>query len=373
MEKTREIYLDAPNVGRLEKEYLDNAIDAGYVSTVGPFVPRFEEKLAGYLGVKNAVSIQNGTTAICMALRELGIKKGDEVIVPALTFVATVNPVVHLGGTPVFVDVDPSTWNIDHREIEKAVTKKTKAIIPVHLYGNPCCMDEIMKLAAKHGIYVVEDATESLGAKYKGKYTGTIGDFGCFSFNGNKIITTGGGGALVGNKEDKLTHIKFLSNQAKDASGRYYYPEAGFNYRMTNIAAALGLAQMERLEGFLEKKRNFNAIYREELENIKTVCFQGEYPQVASSYWLSCVAFKGTGDVNTVQEGLKKMGIATRRTFTPIVEFPPYQKFKQGDCKNSYEIYERALCLPSSTLNSEDDVRYISKAIKDIMRTARGG
>ena len=185
--------LDAPNVGELEKQYLNRTIDSGFVSTFGPFVPEFEEKLAEYLGVRKSVSTQSGTAAMHMALWELGIGKEDEVIVPALTFIATVNPVVYVGAKPIFVDVDIQTWNIDPEQIKRNITKKTKAIIPVHLYGNACNMDEIMDIAKRHNLRVIEDATESFGTIYKDKYTGTFGDLGCFSFNGNKTITTGGG------------------------------------------------------------------------------------------------------------------------------------------------------------------------------------
>lgn len=364
---SRNIYLDAPNIGDLEKQYLTKAIDSGYVSTIGPYVSEFENKFAKYLVTKNAVSLQSGTSAIHMSLYELGIGKGDEVIVPALTFVATVNPVIYVGAKAVFVDVDIKTWNIDPHKIENKITKKTKAIITVHLYGNPCNMDEIMEIAKKHRLFVIEDATESLGAKYKGKYTGMFGDFGCFSFNGNKVITTGGGGMVVGNDKGRIEHIRFLVNQARDESKEYYHPEIGFNSRMTNIEAALGLAQMEKLKGFLKSKRVYNNIYKEELKEIKFICFQEEYDDAISSWWLTCVVLKKDIDVAKLQKGLNDKGIPTRRVFMPIVEFPPYKNYKCEDYKNSYKIYERGLCLPSSTINSEDDVYYVCKTIKKLI------
>lgn len=360
------LFLDAPNLGEREKKYLLQAVDTGYVSTIGPFVPEFEKKFAHYSGVRKAVSTQSGTAAIHIALYELGIGGGDEVIVPALTFIATVNPVIYVGAKPVFVDVDIETWNIDPKKIEKSITKRTKAIIPVHLYGNPCNMDEIMKIAKKYNLYVIEDATESLGAKYKGRYMGTFGELGCFSFNGNKIITTGGGGMVAGNDAKELEHIKFLANQARDEAKGYYHPEIGFNYRMTNVEAALGLAQMEKLDNFLEKKRALNRIYREEFKNIKSIHFQEEYPGAESSCWLTCIIFEQ--NVVNLQEKLKEKDIPTRRIFMPLVEFPPYEKYKQEDYKNSYYIYEKGLCLPASTLNSEDDIRYVCKAIKILTR-----
>ena len=364
------IELDAPNRGEKKEEYLVRCIDSGYVSTHGPFVPEFEEKFASYLGVKRAVSTQSGTAAIHMALYELGIGPGDEVIVPVLTFVATVNPVMYVGATPVFVDVDPETWNIDPEKIKKFITSKTKAIIPVHLYGNPANMEEIMYISQKYGIPVVENATESLGATFKGKFTGTFGEFGCFSFNGNKIITTGGGGMIVTDDEESADHIKFLINQARDPSKGYYHPEIGFNYRMTNLEASLGLAQFERLEEFLEKKRKFHDIYREILSSVDGIEFQREYERAESSWWLTSIVL---GDdlsisVEEFQRKLKEHGIPMRRIFMPIVEFPPYRKFAKGDYKNAYRIYERGLNLPSSTLNEIEDVERVAKRILEVIK-----
>lgn len=362
-----EIFLDAPNIGEGEKKYVNIALETGYVSTVGSFVGQFEERFATYLAARKAVSTQSGTAAIHMALHELGIGEGDEVIVPALTFVATVNPVIYVGAKPIFADVDIKTWNISSLEIEKKITDKTKAIIPVHLYGNPCRMDEIMRIAQKHGLCVIEDATESLGAMYAGKHTGTFGDMGCFSFNGNKIITTGGGGMVVSQDDGKMEHIKFLVNQARNELLGYYHPEVGFNYRMTNIEAALGLAQMKKLDEFLEKKKTFNAIYREEFENIKGVHFQDEYENARSSYWMSCIIFEKDIDMPFFQEELNKRGIVTRRVFMPVVEFPPYQDHRRDDYENSYRIYEKGLCLPGSTLNSIKSIHYVCEKIKELL------
>ena len=351
------IYLDAPSVGQSEKKYVNNAIDTGYVSTMGPFVPEFENRFVEYLGVKSAVSTQSGTASIHMALYELEIGKGDEVIVPALTFVATINPIFYVGAKPVFVDVDINTWNICPNAIKKSITQDTKAILPVHLYGNPCAMDEIMEIANKSKLYIIEDATESLGAKYKGNYTGTFGDMGCFSFNGNKIITTGGGGLIVGNNIQGLEHLKSLINQAKDETREYYHPEIGFNYRMTNIEAALGLAQIEKLEKFLAKKRRFNEIYKEELGEIDFIRFQKEYEGSECSFWFSCILVEENINLLELQKKLKERKIPTRRIFMPATEMSPYQHCKQDELRNSHRIYNRGLCLPSSTLNTTEDIR----------------
>jgi perosamine synthetase len=359
--------LDAPNVGELEKRYINDAIDRGFVSTFGPLVVEFEEKFAKYLNIEKAVSTQSGTASIHIALHELGIGKNDEVIVPASTFIATVNPITYVGARPVFVDIDPKTWNLDPKTIEMNITKKTKAILLVHLYGNPCDMDAIMKISRKNKLFVIEDATESLGSKYKRQYTGTFGDLGCFSFNGNKTITTGGGGMVVGNNKKRLGHIKFLVNQAREDKGGYYHPEVGFNYRMTNIEAALGLAQLKRLGDFIKQKKEFARIYREELKNISSINFQETYEGADPALWLTCAVFDGPVDVISLQAKLREKGIPTRRIFIPIVEFPPYKIYKRENYKNSYHIYNKGLCLPGSTLNTKEDIRYVCKAIKSVI------
>jgi len=361
------IYLDDPNIGNIEKEYMVRALESGFVSTVGPFVPEFEEGFAKYIQSAEAVSTQSGTAALHMALHELGIGEGDEVIVPVLTFAATVNPVLYVGATPVFADVDGETWNVDPSEIKKNITKATKAIIPVHLYGNPCDMEAIMRIAKRHRLYVIEDATESLGATYHGGYTGTFGDFGCFSFNGNKIITTGGGGMIVGNDAEGLAHIRYLINQAKDASRGDYHEEVGFNYRMTNIEAALGMAQLERLDDFLRKKRTFRAIYEQELSDVLPLTFQMCSDGTNGSYWFTAVAVDEDINIPLLQKELGKRGISTRRVFMPLSEFPCYVDYKSGEYSNAYTVYENGLCLPSSTLNSEENVRYMCRIFSDII------
>ncbi|HOO76002.1 MAG TPA: aminotransferase class V-fold PLP-dependent enzyme [Tepiditoga sp.] len=363
----KEIFLDAPNIGEKEKEYLNKCIDSTYISTAGPFVPEFEEKFAVYNKSTKAVAVQNGTAAIFMAFYELGIGPGDEVIVPVLSFIASVTPVVHLGATPVFADIDINTWTIDLDEIEKLITEKTKAIIPVHLYGNPCDMDRIMKIAEKHNIYVVEDATESLGATYKGIKTGNFGDFGCFSFNGNKIMTTGGGGMVVSNNEKSTDHIKFLVNQARDASKGYYHPEVGFNYRLTNLQASLGLAQLERLPEFLEKKRKYAEMYKNSFKGNSKIKFQGSYDATESSYWLPSVITESDKTIPEIQELLKSREIPTRRIFMPFTEFPMFAQYRKGEYKNAYKLYERGLNLPGSTLNDYEQIEYICDIISEVI------
>ena len=353
------------------KEEIDTAIfrvlNSGWY-ILGKEVEAFENEFARYIGVSFGVGVGSGTEAIHLALAACGIGPGDEVITVSHTAVATVAAIELAGAIPVLVDVDIKTWNIAPENIKKHITKKTKAIIPVHLFGNPCNMEAIGDVAKKHGLYIIEDATESLGAKYKGKYTGTLGNLGCLSFNGNKMITTGGGGLIVGDDLKRLEHVKFLVNQARDVSKGYFHPELGFNYRMTNLEAALGLAQMERLEWFLEKKKTSNKIYRQELGGLKSISFQDEYQGAESCWWLTCIVFEKEIEMSQLQNALKAQGIPTRRIFMPIVEFPPYIDSRKAKFANSYYIYERGLCLPSSTLNSENDVHYVCKILKELVR-----
>jgi perosamine synthetase len=364
---TRTVYLDTPNVGSLEKKYLCRAVDSGYVSTIGPFVPEFEARFAKLVDVKAASATQSGTAALHVALHELDIGPGDEVIVPALTFVATVNPIIYTGAKPVFADVDPLTWTIDPICAERLISKKTKAIMPVHLYGNPCVMPELMRLARRHKLMVIEDATESFGGSYDGRATGTWGDLGCFSFNGNKVITTGGGGMVVGNNVKRLAHIKFLVNQGRDVSRGHDHPEVGFNYRMTNIEAAVGLAQLDRVAEFLKNKERFHAIYRRELESLDGVRLQKEFEGAKSSWWLNCVHVERPVAIDALQKKLAAKNIQSRRIFAPVNTFAPYKKFRSAPLKNSALIYKRGLCLPSSTLNSDSDILYVCEQLKKVI------
>jgi perosamine synthetase len=360
------IHLDAPNVGALEKRHIVEAIDSGYISSVGPNVAKFEEKCSRYLKAKRAVSTNSGTSALHVVLYELGIGPGDEVILPPLTFIATVNPVLYVGATPVFADVNIETWNVDPEAVERAVTKKTKAIIPVHLYGNPCDMKGIRRIAEKYSLFVIEDAAESLGAKYEGEFTGTLGDLGCISFNGNKTITTGGGGMIIGNDTGRLDHIKYLINQAKDAGHEMYHSEIGFNYRMTNLQAALGLAQFERLEEFLFKKKEVNHTYKEELDELKNMRFQREYEQSESSWWFTCILTESPQVRKDLQQRLYSKGIPTRRVFMPVNNFPPYRSARFIDYGNSQYIHDRGICMPSSTLNKVSDIKKVCFALKEL-------
>lgn len=354
------IPLDWPNLGQLEREYILRALDSGYVSSAGPLVGEFEKCFAAYLGVAHAVAVVNGTAGLHLALKLLGIGPGDEVIVPALTFIATVNPVIYTGARPVVVDVDPHTWNIDPAGIERATTERTKAIIPVHLYGNPADMDAILGLARKYGLYVIEDATEALGATYKGKKAGTFGHIGVFSFNGNKIITTGGGGMLV-TEDPALAHrARILVNQGREpGETEYEHQEIGFNYRLTNLQAALGLAQLQRLPEFLAVKRRNAALYRRKLQGAPGISWQRELSGAESNWWLFSIlidAEKYGESREAFMDRLGGRGVQIRPLFKPIHLQPCYRHYSFPICPVAEDLYAKGINLPSSSFLTEDDV-----------------
>ncbi|MEW6181619.1 MAG: LegC family aminotransferase [Bacillota bacterium] len=355
------IPLDAPNIGELEKEYVMRALDSGYVSSVGPLITEFEERFRAYTGARHAVATVNGTSAIHLALRLLGVGPGDEVIVPALTFISTVNPVVYVGATPVVVDVDPRTWNIDVSGLERAITTRTRAVILVHLYGNPVDMTGVMKVARRHGLRVIEDAAEALGATFEGCHVGTFGDVGVFSFNGNKVITTGGGGMLVTGDPGIAERARLLVNQGRAAGIiEYEHREIGYNYRLTNLQAALGLAQLERLPEFLAAKRLNAAVYRELLRGQPGLERQHEVKDAESNWWLFSVLIDperfGEGRISTA-ERLRASGVQVRPLFMPIHRQPPYIEYACTGCPVAESLHERGLNLPSASFLKEEDVR----------------
>lgn len=361
------VSLDAPSIGELEKEYVMRALESGFVSSVGPMVSEFEERFAAYVGASYSVATVNGTAALHLALRLLGIGPGDEVIVPALTFIATANPVIYVGATPVVVDVDPLTWNIDPAEVEKVITERTRAVIPVHLYGNPVDMQRIMELARNHDLYVVEDATEALGSTYKGQHAGTFGDIGVFSFNGNKIITTGGGGMLVTNNPELATRARLLVNQGRvPKTIEYEHLEVGYNYRLTNLQAALGLAQLERLPEFLAVKRRNSALYRELLKETPGLEWQQELDGAVSNWWLFSVLIDpGTfgSDRNSVREKLIAAGVQVRPLFKPLTKQPVYKNHSLNGCPIAESLHEKGLNLPGASFLTMEDIRQVCQVL----------
>lgn len=346
-----------------ELNYVTDCIKTSWISSVGKYVERFEKDFSSYCGVSHGVAVANGTVALHLALTALGIGKDDEVIVPSLTFVASANSIRYCGAKPVFVDSDPYTWNMDVSKIEDLITPKTKAIMPVHLYGNPCDMKEIRRIADEHGLYVVEDAAEAHGATYRGEKVGSLSDIGCFSFFGNKIISTGEGGMCVTNDQFLADKMRKLKDHGMSRQKKYWHDVIGFNYRMTNLQAAIGLAQLERIEYFLNRKRIIFNTYRKYLAGLKGIHFQKELPDSRSVYWMVSLLFDSEFGVNkeNVVNYLEENGVETRPVFYPIHHMPFYKAYlKMPICEH---ISRSSLTFPSFTGLDEEKIKYICEKI----------
>lgn len=362
------IPLCIPQIEGNEWKYVKECIDTNWVSSVGSYVNLFEERFAEYVKSKHAVVTMNGTAAIHLALAALGIGEGDEVIIPSMTFISPVNCIKYVGATPVFVDICRDTFVMDAEKVEELITPRTKAILPVHIYGNAVDMDKIMEIAEKHNLYVVEDATEGLGTTYKGKMLGTIGHMGCYSFNGNKLITTGAGGMLVTNDDRYAEHAKFLSTQTKVVTENkgFYHPEVGYNFRMPNLLAAFGVAQLECAAKYVGIKKENAKHYNNHLKDVKGISLPVEREGTDHSQWLYSVIVEDdygmTRDELIIK--LKENGIEARPFFLAVHEMPPYKDCAYGDMKVTTELVQKGINLPSSVSLTEDDVETICNVIR---------
>lgn len=364
-----------PTLKGNELKYVKDCLNTNWISSSGKYIEKFEEMFAKFCGVKYAVAVSNGTVAIHLALESLGIGKGDEVIVPNFTMIASVNAVLYTGAKPVFIDADKETWCIDTSLIENKITKRTKAIMPVHIYGNPCEMDKINQLAKKYNLFVIEDAAEAHGADYKGKKVGSLGDVACFSFYGNKIITTGEGGIIVTDNKKLAEKAKLLRNHAF-TKRRFFHESIGFNYRMTNIQAAIGVAQMEQAER-LVNSRVINANnYLTDLKEVNGIILPIEKTWAKNVYWMfGFLIHKEFGmSRDELREELSNRGIETRDFFYPMNKQPAF-KNKGIKITGTYPISEvlskNGLYLPSSSSLSFIDIRYITNTIKDIQKRGK--
>jgi perosamine synthetase len=363
-----------PLLGEKELENVLDCIKTNWISSKGKYVEEFEEKFAKYCGCKYGVTTTSGTTALHLALVSLNIKNGDEVIIPASTMIATAFAVIYCDATPVLVDAEPETWNMDVNQIEEKITNRTKAIMPVHIYGHPCDMDPIIKLAKEHGLYVVEDAAEAHGAEYKGKKTGGIGHVGCFSFYANKIITTGEGGMIVTNDEEIAERAKSLRNLCFPKEKRVYlHSEVGYNYRMTNIQAAIGLAQFESIDDLAEMRRRNAHLYNKYLEGVEGVTLPVEKEWAKNVYWMYSILIEDAFGMSRdeLMNKLEKKGIETRTFFIAMHEQPVFLnrglfKFKGESYPIAEELARKGLYLPSSSGLKEDEIKYICEEIKEI-------
>jgi len=354
-----------PDIGEEELKKVIEAVKSGWVSSKGPFIEEFEEKFAKYIGLKHGVATSNGTAALHLALTALNIKRGDEVIIPTLTFASVANAVIYTGAKPVFVDSHPDYWCINPNELEEKITENAKAIIPVHLYGHPCDMDPIMKIAKKHNLYVIEDCAEAHGAEYKGRRVGTFGDVACFSFYGNKIITTGEGGMCLANNDELAQKIRMLRDHGMSLEKRYWHEVIGFNYRMTNLQAALGVAQLERIDKFIERKREIAKFYNSLLKDVNGVILHPEMSWAKNVYWLYSILIdeeKFNLSRDQLMIRLAESGIETRRFFYPIHTMPPYKKYVGCD------TFFVANKLSSMGINLPSSVRLTEEKIKEIIQ-----
>jgi len=356
-----------PSLGEKELLYVSECVLTGWVSSAGKFVTRFEEVFADFCGTRYAIATSNGTTALHLALLALGIGPGDEVIVPTLTFIATANAVTYTGARPVFVDSEPETWNIDPGLVEEVVTPDTKAIIPVHLYGHPVDMDPILEIAERHNLFVVEDAAEAHGARYKGRRVGGIGDIGIFSFYGNKIITTGEGGMIVTNRADLAEKMGMLRDHGMSPERRYWHPVLGYNYRMTNIQAALGVAQMEKVDSILAAKQEIAYRYEEGLRNIPGIILPPKAPWAENVYWLYSILIYpqqfGMSRDNLVQILAEQM-VDTRPLFPPVHLQPIYDT--QQSLSIAEQLSKAGLSLPSAATLATSEIDRVVTVIKSV-------
>ncbi|PWW37444.1 MULTISPECIES: LegC family aminotransferase [Paenibacillus] len=369
------IALHEPTFDGKEMEYVNDCIQSGWVSSVGKYVIDFEKQLASYAGVKRAIAVVNGTAALHIALKIAGVKEQDEVLMPALTFIATANAVSYLGAVPHFVDVSTLTLGIDPDKLEKHIIQIGKfkdghlvnrltgriirAVVPMHTFGHPVDMDPLLDICNRYGLVIIEDAAESLGSFYKGKHTGGFGLAGALSFNGNKIITTGGGGAILTNDEQLADHAKHLTTTAKiPHKWDYRHDEIAYNYRMPNINAALGCAQLERLPYFLEKKKNLVKKYQEILKPIKGVRLLTEPESSSSNYWLQTIILdEDSYNRDDVLEILLKNGVQARPVWTPLDGLSPYSGCPKDDLSNTYLLNRQIINIPSTPLKGEHNVK----------------
>lgn len=375
MTSNERIWLSLAHMGGQEQKYIKEAFDTNWVVPMGPNVDAFEKELASYLeGNTHIAALSAGTAALHLGLIILGVNAGDEVLCQSFTFSASANPIVYQGATPIFVDSEKNTWNMSPEHLERAIKdrlakgKKPKAIIPVHLYGMPAKMDEIIRISQKYEIPIVEDSAEALGSLYKNKHCGTFGDIAVLSFNGNKIITTSGGGALVSKNEDYVKEARFLATQARDAAPHYQHTHIGYNYRMSNVVAGIGRGQMHVLPERVKQRRTNNMIYRKRLSDLECISFQSEPTgDFFSNYWLTSILIdpvkSGGKTRENVRLALDAANIESRPLWKPMHMQPIFKNYPFYGDGTSEHLFEQGLCLPSGSNLSENDLKRVSSVI----------
>ena len=361
------IPLSEPHISGNEWKYVKDCLDNGWVSTAGEFVTKFEEAISSHISCKYAVACNSGTSGLHIALETLEIGKGDQVIVPNITFVATANAVQYSGASPIFMDIDPDSWQIDLDLLEEFLASTVdldsiKAVIPVHVLGNICDMERLRRLADQYNFYIIDDASEALGSRYKDNFAGALGDINVFSFNGNKIITTGGGGMITTDNLAFAKRAKHLTTQAKVKGQDYYHDEVGYNYRMVNILAAVGLAQFEKLDEYITKKREIDKFYRNEFEAIDEIKYQQVNNVVYSNSWLFTFYSNRTQEI---KNKCAENEIMVRQLWTPMNELPMYLDSTYISKQNySKDIHQNCISIPSSVGLSTEDMITVANTIK---------
>lgn len=372
---SKKILLASPHMSDegYEQQFVKEAFDTNWIAPLGENVNKFEDEIANYVGTKTGAALSAGSAAIHLGLKALNVKQGDIVFCSSLTFSATCNPIIYQNATPVFIDSEYETWNMDPKSLEKAFKKypNPKAVIVVHLYGTPAKMDEIMKICKEHNVPIIEDAAESLGSIYKGQQTGTFGEYGAFSFNGNKIITTSGGGMLVSNNESGIKKVRFWATQSKEPVRHYEHKEIGYNYRMSNICAGIGRGQLKVLDKRIEKKTEIYNKYKEELEKIEEIKMQPTLENTKPNHWLSVMTIDKNSKVNPlyVIETLEKENIDSRPVWKPMHLQPVFKGYdfittKEDGTSVSEELFNRGVCLPSDTKMTAEEQKRVIDIIK---------
>ena len=369
----KRIFLSFPHLGGNEMQYINEAFSESWVVPLGPNVDEFERRLETYLSASNVVALSAGTAALHLGLVELGVTAGDEVLCQSFTFAASANPVKYQGANPVFVDSEPDTWNMSPDALERAIIDRKrvtgrypKAIVVVHLYGMPAKMSEIMAIAARYNIPVLEDAAEALGSTYKGRKCGTIGNFGALSFNGNKIITTSGGGALICPNDEAERHVKFLATQAREPMPYYYHKEIGYNYRLSNISAGIGCGQMEHIAERVARRREIHALYVKGLASLPGITVHTEpTADAVSNFWLTTILLDDSLQFSPedLRQALEAENIESRRLWRPMNMQPVYADapFYGDGCAES--LFNRGLCLPSGSILTDDEIARVVDCI----------
>jgi len=368
------IPVNEPLIAKNAKKYVTDCIKTGWISSGGKYIQTFEDNFAKFLDVNYATTTTSGTASLHLALAALDIGKGDEVILPDHTIISCALSVVYTGATPVLVDVDKRTGNMDPAEIEKKITKRTKAIMVVHLFGHPADIDPILSLAKKYKLTVIEDAAQAHGAEYKGKKVGSIGDIACFSFYGNKIITTGEGGMVVTNNKKLHEKVRLLKNLAHSIKRRFFHEEIGFNYRMTNMQAALGVAQLEEIEKYIRKKRSIAALYTKGLSSIPYLELPKEDPWTKNVYWMYAITLNSKSPISKdkLRQRLESLGVDTRDFFFPLHKQPAFRRlglFKGEKYPVSVSLSNRGFYIPSGLALTKKQINTVIEAVKKVFTT----